>query len=128
MTPTWLVRRGRVARLLVMVTLTLAVSTVTVAAARAAGARPLQVGATPHDSTPYDSTPYDYGLLRLWLPRGWTTSTSCHNRSHVVYYPATFVGGPTCTAEPITESVTVEPFEGTPPQRAEPIRRNGVTI
>lgn len=86
-------------------------------------------GATQPPRVPARSTPYDYGRLRLWLPLGWATSTSsCHNLSDVVYYPATWSSTEGCVAAPVSESVTVEPFNGPIPQTALPTRLNGIKV
>jgi hypothetical protein len=62
------------------------------------------------------STPYDYQRLRLWLPSGWSTSTSsCHAGSQSVYFPGTDPSTASCLAGDTGAIVVVRPLDGAPP-------------
>jgi hypothetical protein len=76
------------------------------------------------------ATPYDYQRLRLWLPAGWTTSTShCPSATQVVYFPANYSGGgaTSCTHDG-AEIVVVEPYSATRPGPSSTTTVNRITV
>lgn len=76
------------------------------------------------------SIPYDYLRVRLWLPPGWTTSTStCHWGNHVVYFPADFAGATqlSCVIQP-SNNVVVSSADTTVPPAAPSKTINGITV
>jgi hypothetical protein len=138
-------RRARRRRLVAggSVTLAVAAAILLIVALTNNASRPERVVTAPPPSRPTSSVTlpqapsvggsvaYDYLRLRLWLPSGWTTSTStCHSTNQVVYFPANYSSGPalSCTLQLPSDTVVVLPFHGSIAASTVQTRVNGFAV